>query len=226
MFFWTSLAFSMIQWMLAIWSLVPQPFLKPTWASGSSQFMYCWSLSWENFEHYFTSVWDECKCAVVWAFVGIAFLWDWNENWPFPVLWPLLSFLNLLAYWVQHFHGIIFQDLKQLNWIFLLANSLNISSSHFVWFFTSRMQEGKNCHLSCSMLPASAQSSLSIGCGVGGSGCVSCSSLLHGYKICGHPSRLVGFLIRGIQPWIWNIVYVLHLVESADGEPVDRDVRL
>ena len=29
----------------------------------------------ENFEHYFTSVWDECNCAVVWAFFGIAFLW-------------------------------------------------------------------------------------------------------------------------------------------------------
>ena len=35
----------------------------------------------ENFERYFTSVWDECNCAVVWAFFGIAFLWDWNENW-------------------------------------------------------------------------------------------------------------------------------------------------
>ena len=34
----------------------------------------------ENFEHYFASVWDECNCAVVWAFFGIAFLWDWNEN--------------------------------------------------------------------------------------------------------------------------------------------------
>ena len=45
----------------------------------------------ENFEHYFTSMWDECNCVVVWAFFGIAFLWDWNENWPFPVLWPLLS---------------------------------------------------------------------------------------------------------------------------------------
>ena len=66
----------------------------------------------ENFEHYFTSVRDECNCAVVWAFFGIAFLWDWNENWPFPTLWPLLSFPNLLAYLVQHFHSIIFQDLK------------------------------------------------------------------------------------------------------------------
>ena len=66
----------------------------------------------ENFKHYFTSVWDECNCEAVWAFFGIAFLWDWNENWPFPVLWPLLSFPYLLAYWVQHFHTIIFQDLK------------------------------------------------------------------------------------------------------------------
>ena len=46
----------------------------------------------ENFEHYFTSMWDECNCAVVWAFFAIAFLWDWNENWPFPVLWPLWVF--------------------------------------------------------------------------------------------------------------------------------------
>ena len=48
----------------------------------------------ENFEHYFTSMWDECTCAVVWAFFGIAFLWNWNEKWSFPVLWPLLSFPN------------------------------------------------------------------------------------------------------------------------------------
>ena len=28
----------------------------------------------ENFEHYFNSMWDECNFAVVWAFLGIAFL--------------------------------------------------------------------------------------------------------------------------------------------------------
>ena len=55
------------------------------------------------FEHYFAS---ECNCAIDWTFFGITFLWNWNENWPFPVLWPLLSFPNLLAYWVQHFHSI------------------------------------------------------------------------------------------------------------------------
>ena len=62
----------------------------------------------ENLEHYFASVWKECNCAVVWTFFVIAFLWDWTENRPFPVRWPLLSFPNLLAYWVPHFHSIIF----------------------------------------------------------------------------------------------------------------------
>ena len=47
------------------------------------------------------------------AFFCIAFLWNWNENWPFPVLWPLLSFPNLLAYWVQHFHSIIISATSQ-----------------------------------------------------------------------------------------------------------------
>ena len=78
--------FSMIHPMLTIWSLVPLPFLTPAWTSGSSWFMYCWSLAWRILNHYFASVWDECNCAVVWAFFGIAFLWDWNENWPFPAV--------------------------------------------------------------------------------------------------------------------------------------------
>ena len=62
----------------------------------------------ENFQHYFSSMWDDCICAGVWTLFGIAFLWDWNENWPFPVLWALLSFPNLLAYCEQYFHSIIF----------------------------------------------------------------------------------------------------------------------
>ena len=36
----------MIQWMLAIWPLVPLPFLKPAWIFRISQFTYCWSLAW------------------------------------------------------------------------------------------------------------------------------------------------------------------------------------
>ena len=78
---------------LSIWKFMVHVLLKPDL---------------ENFEHYCTSVWDECNYAVVWAFFGFAFLWDLNENWPFRILWPLLSFPNLLAYWVHHFYSIIF----------------------------------------------------------------------------------------------------------------------
>ena len=56
-----------------IWKVTVHIFLKPNL---------------ENFEHFFTSTRDECNCVVVWALFGIAFLRDWNENWPLPVLWP------------------------------------------------------------------------------------------------------------------------------------------
>ena len=122
MFFWNSLAFSMTQNVgslisgsssyykssLNIWKFLVHILLKP---------------GLENFEHYFASIWDECNCVVVWAFFGIAFLRDWNENGPFPVLWPLLSFPNLLACWVKHFHSIIFYALILLSW-----NSITFTS--------------------------------------------------------------------------------------------------
>ena len=53
---------------LNIWKFSVHALLKP---------------SLKKFEHYFASVRDECNCAVVWAFFGIAFLRDWNENCPF-----------------------------------------------------------------------------------------------------------------------------------------------
>ena len=82
-FFWNSLAFSMFQWMLALWSLVPL---------SSKSSLYIWKFlvhvvlkpDLENFEHYFASVWAECHCVVLWTFSGIAFLWYWNEKWAFP----------------------------------------------------------------------------------------------------------------------------------------------
>ena len=82
-------------------------FSKTSWNIWKFTVHILLKLGLENFEHYFASMWDKCNCVVVWTFFGIAFLWDWNENWPFPVLWPLLSFPNLLIYWVQHFHSIM-----------------------------------------------------------------------------------------------------------------------
>ena len=71
MFFWNSCFFSdpadigtlvsgssaFSKTSLNIWKFMVHIFLKPCL---------------ENFEHYFTSVWDECNCVVVWTFFGIA----------------------------------------------------------------------------------------------------------------------------------------------------------
>ena len=88
--------------------------------SGSSAFskssLYIWKVlahvllkaTLKDFEHNLASMRNERNCPVVWMFFGTALLWDCNENWPFPILWPLLNFPNLLSYWVQHFNSIIF----------------------------------------------------------------------------------------------------------------------
>ena len=45
----------------------------------------------EKFEHYFASVWDECNCAVVWAFFGIGMKTDLFQScghyWVFHICW-------------------------------------------------------------------------------------------------------------------------------------------
>ena len=94
--------------MLATLSLVPLPFetrvniwkflvhilLKPSLKDLSITLIACAT---------------ECHCMIAWTFFGISLPWDWNENWPFPVPWPLLSSPYLLAYWVQDFNSIIFR---------------------------------------------------------------------------------------------------------------------
>ena len=52
----------------------------------------------ENFKHYFTSVWDECSCAVVWAFWALPFfgigmktdlLQSCGHCWVFQICWHI-----------------------------------------------------------------------------------------------------------------------------------------
>ena len=93
----------------------------------------------ENFEHYFTSVWDECNCALVWAFFGIAFLRGWNVNWPFPVLWPLLSFPNLLAYWVQHLWSSVGEE-KSLDFFFSIEIYCELATWNNIELIYSMLQ--------------------------------------------------------------------------------------
>ena len=93
MFFWNSLAFSMIQWMLAIWFLVPLLFLNPSLNIWKFSVHVLLKPHLKKFEHYLLAC--ECNCVVVWKFFGITFLWDWNENffqscghcWVFQICW-------------------------------------------------------------------------------------------------------------------------------------------
>ena len=92
MFFGNSLAFSMIQWMLTIWSLIPLPFLKPAWTSGSSWFMYCWSLAWRILSITLlacemSAVVQYCEHSLALPFFGIGMKTDLS-----PVLWLLPVF--------------------------------------------------------------------------------------------------------------------------------------
>ena len=90
--------FLMMQWILAIWCLVPLPFLKPAWTSGSSQLTYCWSLAWrilsitllvcemsasvQSFEH-----------SLALPFFGIGMKTDLFQAcghcWVFQIFWPI-----------------------------------------------------------------------------------------------------------------------------------------
>ena len=78
-------------------------FSKPAWTPGSSWFMYCWRLAWRILSISLLA-WDEWKCAVVLTFLSLPFLKVGMKT-LFPVLWPLLTFPYLLAYWVQHFNS-------------------------------------------------------------------------------------------------------------------------
>ena len=88
----------MIQRMLAIWSLVPLPFLKPAWTSGSSWFMYYCSLVWRILSITLLA----CKMsAVVWyfehslalPFFGIGMKTDIFQScglcWVFQICWHI-----------------------------------------------------------------------------------------------------------------------------------------
>jgi len=70
--------------------------------SGSSAFSKSCLYIWKFSVHVLVKPSLNLPCQHVkwmqfWTFFAIGLLWNWNEDWPFPVLWPLLSFPNLLA---------------------------------------------------------------------------------------------------------------------------------
>ena len=79
MFFWNSLVFLMIQWMSAIWSLVPLSIQLEHLEVHSSWFTYCWSLTWRVLS--ITLLVCEMS-AIVQYFehsLALPFFGDWNE---------------------------------------------------------------------------------------------------------------------------------------------------
>ena len=71
-------------------------------------FMYCWSLAWRILSITLLA-WE--MSAIVWQFehsLSLPFGIGMETDHFWAVLWPLLSFPNLLTYGVQHFSCIIF----------------------------------------------------------------------------------------------------------------------
>ena len=88
----------MIQQMLAIWSLVPLPFLKPAWTSGNLWFMYYWSLDWRILiitllvREMSAIVW-QFEQSLVLSFFGIGMKTDLFQScghfWVFQICWHI-----------------------------------------------------------------------------------------------------------------------------------------
>ena len=98
MFFWNSLVFLMIQQMLVIWSLIPLPFLKPAWTSGSSWFTYCWSLAWRIWALLYQHVrWVQLcgSMSILWHCLSLGleckltFFQSCGHCWVFQICWHI-----------------------------------------------------------------------------------------------------------------------------------------
>ena len=98
----------MMQQMLAIWSLVSLPFVKPSWTSGSSWFTYCWSLAWRILS--ITLLACEMS-AIVWyfehslalPFLGIGMKTDLFQShghcWVFQICWHFRGWKRKTVEW-------------------------------------------------------------------------------------------------------------------------------
>ena len=91
MFFWNSLAFSMIQWMLAIWSLVPLPFLNPAWTSVYQISFFWWRFSPEPLRE---------LIFLPWVFTGVYTYFHYNRAWSIKVcMCPSVFTVRLCISW-------------------------------------------------------------------------------------------------------------------------------
>ena len=94
-------------------NLISGSSLNSSWTSGKFTVHILLKPGLKIFEDYFASMRDECKCAIVGTFFGTALPWDWNGNWPFPVLC----------------HCWVFQICSHIEYSTLTASSFRIQNS-------------------------------------------------------------------------------------------------
>ena len=96
MFVRNSLIFSIIQQLLAIWSLVPLALLNSAWISGSSQFINGWSLAWRilsitSLACEMSAIVLQCQLSLALPFFGIGmkieFFQYCGHCWVFQICW-------------------------------------------------------------------------------------------------------------------------------------------
>ena len=122
----------MIQQMLAIWFLVPLPFLNLAWTSGNPQFMYYWSLAWRILS--ITLLACEMS-AIVWSFEHSLALLSMAQpirarpRFPHSLSLPSESFHKPLILFDQRadrMKTIITKLTKLITWIIALSNSVKL----------------------------------------------------------------------------------------------------
>ena len=95
--FWNSLAFSMIQQMLAIWS-VSSAFSIPSLNIWKFSVHILLKPSLKDFEDNLSSMWNECNCTVVWTFLALPFFGiemktdlfqSYGHCWVFQICWHI-----------------------------------------------------------------------------------------------------------------------------------------
>ena len=136
MFFWNSLAFLMIQWMLAIWPLVPLPFLKPAWTLevhgshiaeawlGEFWALLCYHVRWVQLCGSLSILWHCLSLGLEWKLTFSSPTAPVLRSYPSaPPSWKINKFNRSLSNFIFTYAGIYFFKCKikasTLNFFFL-----------------------------------------------------------------------------------------------------------
>ena len=118
-FFWNSLALSIIQWMLEIWSLVSLPLQNPACTSGISWFTYCWSLAWR------------ILCTTLLACELSTIVWEFEHSLALPI-WEI-KFVQFSYTWIYYTY-----DQKSI--IYRIDSPVNQNASFGLFFLLGAFQ--------------------------------------------------------------------------------------